>query len=188
MSDDPQATQSPGGSLQQSPGGPLQHGIVMRQTELHTATRILAKHARKLSLIAAVTTTSTIVLGAIVATRDALDPLYPNAKHSITLTYTFLGVLIAAVGGIEAAFRFRDKAAKLHSLTASCESTIRQVDALWRKEVAPKHGPEKDVAANRLMDIQNESLKDVVTEAAEIGISIPYEIGEAFKWEPLHPA
>lgn len=134
--------------------GSQQRGIVRRQIELHGATTILAHSARRYFWWSSLATWLTVVLGALVATKETMVGLFPNAKDALMVFYALSGVLIAAVAGLEAAFRFKDKSATLHVLAATCESTWRKTDTQWRKEVAPVYGEARLGAASRLLDTQ----------------------------------
>ncbi len=94
-----------------------------------------------------------------------------------------MGVLIAAVAGLEAAFQFKTKAAKLRTLAAITESTRIKIDTKWRKEVAAEYDAEKIQAAHRILDMQDQTLTELQTQAAELGVNMPHEVEELLQWE-----
>src|SRR5438876_4005920 len=111
----------------------LQKAIERRQKELLAATEVLAKNARWFSARASIVTVLTVVLGAFVATRDGLSKLFPETQFHgsefvLGILFLLVGLIIACVAGIEAAFRFRDKAAELRALSATCAATRRRID------------------------------------------------------------
>ena len=165
----------------------LQRAIERRQKELHEVTTVLAKSARKYSLLAALGTTLIVALGSFVATRDIALALFADAKTSLTIIYTLSGLVIATTAGLEAAFRFKDKAAKLHLLAATTEATYRKTDTKWRKEVAGGYGVAEQ-AAQRLLDMQDEILEQTARQAAELGVNLTLELGELSEWSNRHAA
>jgi len=170
----------------------LQKAIVRRQEELHKARAILAKRARKFSLVSGVITVLTVTLGALVATRDTALSLFANSRTLLVVFYSLSGVIIASVAGLEAAFRFRDKSAKLHLLAATTESLWRKIDTRWRKEVSSSnytaYSTEQIEAAQRLLDLQDETLEQTSRQAAELGVNLPFELGSSIEWENVHAA
>lgn len=166
----------------------LQRAIVRRQDELHKATRILAKSARKYALLSSLGTALTVTLGALVATRDTALSVFPQWKEGLAVTYMLTGVVIASTAGLEAAFRLKDKSAKLHALAATIEAIWRKIDTRWRKEVRGGDGEEQFQAAQRLIDLQDETLEQTSRQAAELGINLPLELGELAQWENVHAA
>lgn len=165
-----------------------QRGIERRQKELHGATAVLARSARRYFWWSSLATWLTVVLGALVATKETMIGLFPSVKDGLSVAYALSGVCIVAVAGLEAAFRFKEKSAKLHALAATCESTWRKTDTQWRKEVAPAYDHERTTAAGKLLDTQDEALGTVSAQAAELGISLAFELDPLFKSENRHAA
>jgi hypothetical protein len=170
----------------------LQKAIVRRQEEIHNARIILAKRAREFSLLSGIITVTTVTLGALVATRDTALSLFGNSKTWLIAFYSLSGVLIAAVAGLEAAFRFKDKSAKLNLLASTTESLWRKIDTRWRKEVSGSNygtfSPEQIEAAQHLLDLQDETLEQTSRQAAELGVNLPFELGSSIEWENVHAA
>lgn len=160
----------------------LQRGITRRQSHLNGAKRALARCAQKYAIFSNTSTVITVVLGALVATREvAIKTLNATA---VAVIFTGMGVFIAAVAGLDAAFQFKGKAAKLRSLAALAESTRIRIDTQWRKEVsAAASVPEKIQAAHRILDLQDSTLTELQTQAADLGINLPHEVEELMEWK-----
>ncbi len=161
----------------------LQRGISTRQEHLQAARRVVSLGAERHGKLSGVATALTVVLGAVVASREVAETLSDGGSKLIPIGYAAIGVLIAAIAGLEAAFHLRDRAATLRLLATLAESTRRTVDTQWRKEVAAAYGEEKVQAAHRLLDLQDATLNDIQTQAAEAGVNLPFEVDELMAWE-----
>ena len=75
----------------------LKQGIYERQTELHNLAKILSQKAEIRAKQGAASRVITIVLGAIVATQGVAENIAGEGSPGILLTYTVIGVLIAAI-------------------------------------------------------------------------------------------
>jgi hypothetical protein len=114
-------------------GDRLQRGINDRQKELHHAADILASSAQRQRRLSTISKVVIIILGAIAATSGAATQIAGEKSVLVTVFYTVIGLLIAAIGGIEAAFKFGDRGAELTSLASVCQSTLREIDSRWKK-------------------------------------------------------
>ena len=150
----------------------LQGSINARQQELHNVTDILASAAERFGRGAVVAKGIVIVLGALVATRQAVDQVSGPGNSAVALTYALLGVAIAAAGGLEAAFRLERRSAELGALAATSQSTLREVDTQWETEIGIKPLGEQVTAAQRLLKRQDERLEQVQSKAAALGVNI----------------
>jgi hypothetical protein len=165
---------------------PIQRGIENRQKELHEVSGLLATRAKFFSRLAGLGSILTISLGAVVATRDTFLTIFDESLPVVAIFYALVGVLIATIAGLEAAFRVKERAAKLHQLAATSEATKRKADTKWRQEVAMRGG--SDEAGNQVLDMQDESLQDVYIQAAELGVNLPNEFRELMEDRNLHNA
>jgi hypothetical protein len=102
----------------------LKQGIYERQTELHNLAKVLSEKAETLAKQGATSRVITIVLGTVVATQGVADKIVGEGSTGVLLTYTIFGVLIAAISGLEAAFKTESRSAELKLLAATCQSTI----------------------------------------------------------------
>jgi hypothetical protein len=156
----------------------LQRGISDRQKELHHAADILASSAQQLRRRSAVSKVIIIVLGAIAATSGTAAQIAGANSASVTVFYAAVGLVIAAVAGIEAAFKLGDRGIELTLLAAVCQSTLREIDSDWKKEVGPANGIERISAQQRLLDIQDQKLNDVQERAARLSVNIALKLRE----------
>jgi len=155
----------------------LQNGITVRQDHLNAATKLLAQKAQKYSVWANCSSAITVVLGALVAARSVAERTFSEA--GVAITFAIFGVIIASTAGLEAAFKLKDRAAKLRSLANLSESTQREIDTKWRKEVASVDpSPARIKAAHRLLDLQDETITNVQKQAADVGVNLPLGVNE----------
>lgn len=156
----------------------LQNGITVRQEHLNVTTKILAQTAQKYSVLADISSGTTVVLGTLVAARSVAEKSLSN-QTAVAITFAIFGVIIAAAAGLEAAFKLKDRAARLRSLATLSESTRREIDTKWRKEVASVDpSPARIKAAHRLLDLQDETITRVQKQAADVGVNLPLGVSE----------
>ncbi|RPI75129.1 MAG: hypothetical protein EHM45_15635 [Desulfobacteraceae bacterium] len=151
----------------------LQEGISARQQELQRVADILARAAQKFRRNAAWIRILLILCGAIAATQSAWEQTFTGYREYAFLIFTSLGVLIAVLAGIEAAFKFEAKGAELNLLAASCHSTVRKTDAAWYKYVGIAANPGEQVTgAMSLIELQDTKLSEIQEKAAASGVNI----------------
>jgi len=161
----------------------LKQGIYERQTELHNLAKVLSEKAETLAKQGAASRVMTIVLGAIVATQGVADKVVGEGSTSVLLTYTIIGVLIAAISGLEAAFKTESRSAELKLLAATCQSTIWRTDTEWQKSIGSGASPNPVVDAQKLLEMQDQVLTEIHTKAAQLGINITQEVRELWGGE-----
>src|SRR5262249_46549998 len=130
----------------------IQRAITERQRELHRLADILSKSATRYKRSGAFAQVVTIVLGAFASTQTLAAKILNGLDITMQVTYVMGGLIIAAVGGIQAAFKFDSKAGELTVLAAHAQSTLWITDSQWVKSVGTKEGQEKIDAARQLLD------------------------------------
>jgi hypothetical protein len=156
-----------------------QRGINDRQKELHHAADILASSAQRQRRLSAISKVVIIILGAIAATSGAATQIAGEKSVPVTIFYTVIGLLIAAIGGIEAAFKFGERSADLTVLASVCQSTLREIDSRWKKEVGlATTEPQLITAQKELLDIQDQKLTDIQERAAKLNVNIALQLRE----------
>jgi hypothetical protein len=159
----------------------IQGSINDRQRELHNVTDILARRARQATIRSDVSRVVVILLGAVVATREAANQIAGAGNTVAIVVYALFGVLIAAVAGLQAAFKWETSAADLRLLAATCQSTVRFVDSQWQKDIGTASSSDpmgRLEAARKLIDLQDAKLTEVQAKAAEVGVNITLEVRE----------
>jgi hypothetical protein len=157
----------------------LQRGINDRQKELHHAADIIASSAQRLRRASAISKVVIIILGAIAATSGAATQIAGEKSVPVTIIYTAVGLLIATVGGIEAAFKLGDRGTELTALAATCQSTLREIDSRWNKEVGSTVDPTaQDEAKKALLDTQDQKLNEIQERAAKLNVNIALKLRE----------
>lgn len=155
----------------------LQRAIQERQKELHDVADLLADAAASARRTSSIARVVIVVLGAAAATNGAATQVVGN-DTAVIVIYTLIGLIIAAVGGLEAAFKMGERAVGLVVLAANCQSTVREIDSRWQISVGGADGRERSAAARDLLGLQDERLKDVQDQAARLGVNIAQEVRE----------
>ncbi len=162
----------------------LKQAVFQRQEELQNVAQILAKEARSQGWRAAAGKSTTIVLGAFVATQGAAEKLIGGEDSAVVLViYSLCGLVIASVNGLLAAHRTDTRATELKVLAANCQSTLWQIDSEWAKGVGSGASPEPVEAGRRLLDLQDKVLADTQTKAAQLGVNIVLAVRELWGGE-----
>jgi hypothetical protein len=162
----------------------LQEGIAQRQRELHNVAEILGHQALKRGRLAAGAKVVTIVFGAIAATQGVAAQLVGSQSVFVLVPYTLIGLVIAAVAGIDAAFKLESRSAELTLLAAECQSIIWQIDSAWQQTVGTVEGEERIAAARALLTKQDAGLAEVQKRSAQLGVNITLQVRELYVDEP----
>ena len=169
----------------------IQGSIMDRQRELHGVADVLAKEANKLSKRSSLAKVLLVFLGALATTQGAMTQLIGESSAgelASIVIYTVIGLLIATIAGLEAAFKLESRSAELTVLAANCHSTIRTVDSQWQKEIGTVENEQKLPAARRLLDTQDSVLSEIQTLAAKAGVNITLEIRELRDVQEMYAA
>lgn len=166
----------------------IQVGINARQSELNHVTNVLASSARRLGRRGVVGKVMLIFLGALVATRETAAEIFGVGNTRAAAFYAIVGVGVAVIAGLEAAFKWESRGADLKTLAATCQATARSVDSQWRRHVGPTVGGDRIDAGLALLDLQDQKLADVQKRAAELGVNITLEVRELDAGESAYPA
>jgi len=166
----------------------LQGSINDRQQELHNVTAILAAVAARRTHWAAISRVILIALGAFAATKSTADELLGTTSHISTVLYTIVGLIIATVAGLEAAFKNEATAAELRILAAAGQSTVRQVDSRWQQDIGGAEGTQREEAALRLIDLQDTKLTELQERTAKLGVNIALEVRELVQSDRIYNA
>jgi hypothetical protein len=166
----------------------LQGSINDRQRELHSVTAILADVAARRARWATASKVIVIALGAFAATKSAADQLLGTTSHIAVVTYTLAGLVIATVAGLEAAFKNEATAAELRILAAAGQSTVRQVDSLWQRDIGGVAGQERVEAALKLIELQDAKLAELQEKTARLGVNITLEVRQLVRSEEVYAA
>jgi hypothetical protein len=162
----------------------LQDGITQRQHELHNIASILAQSALRRGRLAAGSKVITIVFGAIAATQGLAAKLLSEGSPLVVVPYALVGLIIAAVAGIDAAFKLESRSAELTVLAAECQSTIWQIDSAWQQTVGTVDGEERVSAARALLNKQDATLAEIQKRAAQLGVNITLAVRDLYVDEP----
>ena len=166
----------------------LQGSINDRQRELHSVTAILANVAARRARWGTASKVIVIALGAFAATKSAADQLLGATSHISLVTYTLAGLVIATVTGLEAAFKNEVTAAELRVLAAAGQSTVRQVDSRWQRDIGGVAGQERVEAALKLIDLQDAKLAELQEKTSRLGVNITLEVRQLVRGDEVYAA
>lgn len=163
----------------------LQKGVTDRQTELHRLAGILANASQKQARLGIYGKVVTIVLGAVAATNGAAASITGDHKVYVIIFYTLVGLVIAAIAALEAAFKTEQHATELRMLAAVCQSTIWQIDTTWQKTVGVAPTIEAKIRGYQaLLDVQDHTLRETQTRAVQLGVNITLEVRAFYSPDP----
>jgi hypothetical protein len=155
----------------------LQEGISSRQAELQRVADVLARSAYQIKRRGTVIRVMLIILGSVVAAQTTFGQLDVVSPKVLTFVFLIFGIAIAALAGIETAFKYESRGSELNSLAATCHSTVRLTDASWYKKVGIREDEnEKVVGALELIELQDVKLSEVQEKAAMNGLNIALEV------------
>jgi hypothetical protein len=153
----------------------LQKGVERRQNELAESENKLARAAHRLRIRSAICKVLVIIGGAVVASRGVAEQIVGSDNNAVLVTYTVLGVAIAALGALEAAFRWEARSTELNSLAATTRTAARRADTVWRKEVL-QAGNDPLSGLGDVIDVQDDALTSVHNRAASLGVNVSLEL------------
>ena len=160
----------------------LQGSISARQEELHNVTDTLAAAAHRVGQRAIASRVALVFLGALVATRETANQIFGGDTLGVVVLFTLAGLVIAVIAGLEAAFKWENNAAELRTLAATCQSTLRQVDSQWQKQIGTAPSDERRIdAARQLLDVQDSKLAEVQQQAARFGVNITLAVRDGIE-------
>jgi hypothetical protein len=166
----------------------LQGSINDRQRELHSVTAILANIAARRARWGATSKVIVIALGALAATKSVADQLLGTTSHVALVIYALIGLVIATVTGLEAAFKNEATAAELRILAAAGQSTVRQVDSNWQREIGGAAGQDRLEAALKLIELQDAKLGELQEKTARLGVNITLEVRQLIQSDQVYAA
>jgi hypothetical protein len=168
--------------------GGLQGRINDRQRELHNVTTILSKQAARRAIFSVYAKGTIILLGAFAATKGAADQILGSSSNVSLLLYTLVGLLIAAIAGLETAFKNEATAAELKLLAAAGQATVREVDTRWQRDFGVGGSNDPVSAALSLIELQDARLTDIQEKAAKLGVNIALEVRELSRGQEIYTA
>jgi hypothetical protein len=105
----------------------------------------------------------------------------------IVLVFSALGIVIAAITGMESYFKWEGRASELRTLGASARSTLRSVDSQWQLKVRTAQTEQERVnALTTIITLLDSELERIRDSAARLNISL--ETPEDTPPRELYPA
>ncbi len=150
----------------------LQDFIRQGEQELTDIDTILAASAGTQSLLARSARIIIIVSGAVAATNGTASKLFGENNITTAVVYAVIGVIIATIGGIEAAYKFDSKSASLKNLCTKCRDYISEVETDWTLSVCAQDGEERYNEEKKLVEKTEKFLHDIRTKATDLGVNL----------------
>lgn len=165
----------------------IQEGLNDRQKELQEVKGIVARKAQKLSTYSSISKVVIVILGALAATKGTADQILEASGDLTSIIYASIGVFVAAIAGLEAAFKFESRAEKLRALATDCQSSLREADSIWYKQVEGSPLEKQLDAAKAIMELQDARLIEIQEKASSLGVNIPLKLRELLGEDDLYP-
>jgi hypothetical protein len=151
--------------------------IVVRHEELARAVTVLSRASDRLERRGRNLRLATIVLGAFSASQGVTVAKFGASTAIVTsLVFAASGIAIAAIAGIEAAFKFESRSTELRMLAAKCQAARFQHNSEWSYRIAIAEPSEALDAAHDLLTVQDKALAEAQLEAARLGLNIALSI------------
>ena len=156
-------------------------------TNVNSYSKILARTATVLKRVSMASKVFIIFLGAIAATSGTFSVLYGEENPIIVWIFTIVGLLIATLSGLDAAFKFEVRASARLSLAADISSSLfrysSEYGSLDRRinmmlEESPVNKDAFDSIQDEFKVIQNnqiEYLNNINQRSAEVGVNLKWE-------------
>jgi hypothetical protein len=146
--------------------------IVLRHAELARFVLTLSRYSERIERRGKRLKVATIILGAFSASQGVALEVFGKSNMAISIGFASVGIAVAAIAGVEAAFRFEARAPELRMLAAKCQAARFHHNSEWANRIAIANPEEAIVAAKELLSIQDRTLGEVQLEAAKLGVNI----------------
>jgi hypothetical protein len=146
--------------------------IVARHAELARMVAILDRGSQARSRLAKRLKIALIVLGAFSASQAVVLEVAGTFTLVTSVVFAGVGITIAAIAGIETAFKFETRAYELRLLGAKCQAARFQHNSEWAYRIAIAEVEHAIAAARDLLAIQDQTISEVHLEAAKLGVSL----------------
>lgn len=150
----------------------LQQSVNTRQDELGDLVERIPAHSNSLQRRSQIARVVVIIAGALVAARESLVGSATDSR-GIVLFFSVLGIVIAAITGMESYFKWEGRASELRTLGASARSTLRAVDSQWQMRVrAAETEHERITALTNIITLLDTELERIRDSAARLSVSL----------------
>ncbi|MCH8348971.1 MAG: hypothetical protein IIB29_01860 [Chloroflexi bacterium] len=146
-----------------------------RQREIGALLDTVIVKANRAGRSAAFSKVITIVIGAFIATSGAAQILFGGETVVVLVSYTLLGVAIAAVVALSTAFRFDDRASGLNRLSVDCRAAMLDLHYRYQRTVQRAAAQQRADAALDMVVEWDTQLMQLRQRAAELGLIIKTE-------------
>jgi hypothetical protein len=149
----------------------LRDEFYMRLDQLEDLGEGLSRHAHALSNCSRACQVSLILLGAIIAAKGQLQIL-PDFKAWSDGFLTILGVLVAVISGLQAAFRFTVRSQERKKFSSHAQTAALKMRARWLAEIGEPPSASAHAAAQALIKEQAEVMSKLLQEDADADVNV----------------
>ena len=150
--------------------------IEHRQREIGAILDTVVVSASRNVRFAAMSKVITIVIGAFIATSGAAQILFGGEHQVVLVSYTLLGVAIAAVVALSTAFRFDERSSGLNRLGVDCRAAMLDLHYRYHRNTeGASAGQERVAAASDMIVEWDRQLMQLRQRAADLGIIVRIE-------------
>ncbi len=156
----------------------LKQMVILRQEECVAIQKVVAPATRRNARWSRLITTVVILVGAVVATKGAVElamakvALSQQSEMIMQLAFVFMGVAVSAAAALESAFKFDSKADQLRTLDSHCQKFNRTFMTDYKKYVATVD-PERTLQRLQLLvESQDDALERVHDQATRLGVDL----------------
>ena len=151
--------------------------VTLRQGECLAIAHVLDSEAANLSRKATASRITLIVLGAVVATKSAIElTMLPGAPRPVsqvvTVVFLLLGVIISVIAAMQAAFRYESKVGELRSLSSVCNSYDRRFMTDYKRYVNPEDQAVTLARLQALVELQDDAIDSIRRQVANLGVDL----------------
>ena len=150
----------------------LQRAVNNRQDELGHLVERLPAQSKALQRRSQIARVVVILAGALVAARESVVGDATDSR-GVILFFSALGIVIAAVTGLESYFKWEGRAFELRTLGESARSTLRAVDSRWEMVVrAAQTDKERITGLTSIVTLLDTELDRTRDTAARLGVGL----------------
>jgi hypothetical protein len=132
----------------------------------------LAKKAQNYTIVSLIIKVLVIFLGAFIATREVANQILGVSNIANVIIYAIVGLLIATVTGLDAAFKWENRSAELRTLVTACRTTTRKISSDLTTILAAKtsKGNSSEKELTKILNSLDSTLTEIQTKAASLGV------------------
>lgn len=150
--------------------------IVTRHSQLDWLREIFSRRAERSERNGSILRVAVIFLAALSVSQSVAVKVFDQSSTAVAVFYALIGVSIAAISGVEAAFKFEAKANELRNLAVKCQNARLIHNSEWAQKFAIVESVAAIDAARELLALQDKALAEIQSEGARLGVNVGKEL------------